>query len=334
MATPERLGVTRRLGFSPGSTIRWAAAAWLLCAATLWTCRALVGQDVALVLHAAVVPPAFFAATLLAWNNDRHLGCAATTVVCPLLVLAVVAGLDLVLFQRVAGLRPVVLDTALGTWVPLLLVLGSTAAAARLLCCSGRGRRRFLAWTATPLEQRSALPGDTLLDDGAEATHAITIRAPAAAVWAVVARLGSGPEGFRTFDADRAPGGPPRAAPPLAPGDRLPFAGHGAVWFEVLDVLCGRHLVLGCHLAARPVHGLSWAARSPRDFQRATWSFALREAGAETRLLARVRVQACPRGRWTGWGALFPLAHLLVERLQLLEIRRCAEATLPAPATA
>jgi hypothetical protein len=255
----------------------------------------------------------------------------ATCLLCPFAIAAGVVGLDLLVLRRVEGLRPALLDRALGSWVPVLLVLLSTLAAAALLASSGR-RRRFLAWTASPREQRAALPGDSRLDDAEETTHAITIRAPPAAVWAVVAALGTGPDGFRTYDADAAlPAAPVRRTLP-APGDRLPFAGHGAVWFEVLEVLPERHLVLGCHLAARPVHGLAWAARSPRVHQRATWAFALRAVDEGTRLLARVRVQAEPPGRWTGWGALFPLGHLLVERLQLLELRRCAEQLAATPA--
>ena len=57
-------------------------------------------------------------------------------------------------------------------------------------------RRPILNWGATPAEARSRLPGDELLEDAdGVATRAITIDAPAAAVWPWIAQMGPSPRG-------------------------------------------------------------------------------------------------------------------------------------------
>src|SRR5271167_3967056 len=55
----------------------------------------------------------------------------------------------------------------------------------------------LMNWGATPTEQRMALPGDQLLPDGScRFTRAITIRAPASAVWRWVVQIGQDRAGF------------------------------------------------------------------------------------------------------------------------------------------
>jgi hypothetical protein len=57
-------------------------------------------------------------------------------------------------------------------------------------------RRPILNWGATPAEARSRLPGDEFLEDAdGVATRAITIDAPAAAVWPWIAQMGPSPRG-------------------------------------------------------------------------------------------------------------------------------------------
>ena len=72
-------------------------------------------------------------------------------------------------------------------------VFGAIAAASlyRLLV-----RRRILQWGATATEASARLPGDELLEhaDGV-ATRAITIDAPASAVWPWIAQMGPSPRG-------------------------------------------------------------------------------------------------------------------------------------------
>jgi hypothetical protein len=57
-------------------------------------------------------------------------------------------------------------------------------------------RRPILTWGATTEEASSRLPGDELLEDGdGVSTRAITIEAPAAAVWPWLAQMGPSPRG-------------------------------------------------------------------------------------------------------------------------------------------
>src|SRR4051794_14290574 len=71
----------------------------------------------------------------------------------------------------------------------LVLALGGFAYARFL-------RRPVLTWGATDDEAAARLPGDELLEDpDGVATRAITIDAPAAAVWPWIAQMGPSPRG-------------------------------------------------------------------------------------------------------------------------------------------
>jgi hypothetical protein len=57
-------------------------------------------------------------------------------------------------------------------------------------------RQRILTWGATPGEASARLPGDELLEDAdGVATRAITVDAPASAVWPWIAQMGPSPRG-------------------------------------------------------------------------------------------------------------------------------------------
>src|SRR5207342_3898151 len=72
--------------------------------------------------------------------------------------------------------------------------LGSIGAAAMLYWVLLR--RPILNWGATRAEAQARLPGDELLEDAdGVATRAITIDAPAAAVWPWIAQMGPSPRG-------------------------------------------------------------------------------------------------------------------------------------------
>jgi len=61
---------------------------------------------------------------------------------------------------------------------------------------ASRLRRPILTWGATPQEVAARLPGDELLEDAdGVATRAITIDAPASAVWPWLAQMGPSPRG-------------------------------------------------------------------------------------------------------------------------------------------
>src|SRR4249919_3992349 len=80
------------------------------------------------------------------------------------------------------------------TFLKLGVALGSIAAAARLYQLLLR--RPIVTWGATDTEADARLPGDELLEqaDGV-ATRAITIDAPASAVWPWIAQMGPSPRG-------------------------------------------------------------------------------------------------------------------------------------------
>jgi hypothetical protein len=76
------------------------------------------------------------------------------------------------------------------TFAMLTLVAALGAMYARLL------RRPILTWGATEAEATARLPGDELLEDAdGIATRAITIDAPASAVWPWLAQMGPSPRG-------------------------------------------------------------------------------------------------------------------------------------------
>lgn len=77
------------------------------------------------------------------------------------------------------------------------LLLGAGTAAGYAL-----GRRWSLGWGATTSERVLGLAGDELLPDaGVVATRAVTVHAPADAVWPWLVQLGQGRGGFYSYDA-------------------------------------------------------------------------------------------------------------------------------------
>jgi len=94
----------------------------------------------------------------------------------------------------------------------------------------------------------------------------------------------------------------------------------------VLDLGPEASLVLGSHLTTGPVHSLRWAETSPSVSQRATWSFALiSEAANDTRLRVRTRGVSAPAWRWMPVNAFFSVAHIIMQRKQLVSLKRRAE---------
>jgi hypothetical protein len=55
-------------------------------------------------------------------------------------------------------------------------------------------------WGSTPIERAAALPGDELVPDPNQQTHAVTISAAAAAVWPWLVQIGQGRAGFYSHD--------------------------------------------------------------------------------------------------------------------------------------
>jgi hypothetical protein len=144
-----------------------------------------------------------------------------------------------------------------------------------------------LRWGATDEELEASLPGDDLIESAdLTATRAITIRAPAGAVWPWIAQLGQGRGGFYSYDfLENLARCDIHSADRIRPewqdvgvGDEVRLAPE--VGLVVASLERGRSLVLRGGI---PIAN----GAPPYDF---TWAFALRDQpGETTRLLVRER---------------------------------------------
>ncbi len=210
-----------------------------------------------------------------------------------------------------------------------LLALGACAAIAAV----SRARLRNLG--ATEEEIRRALPGDEIIPDArTRSTMAITIDAPRWAVWAWLVQMGLGRGGWYSYDRLDNAGAPSaemiaREWQHVHVGDRMPSRADGKAWFDVVVVEHERVLVLRAPLTipgGRPYDSL---AGRPRWFSDSTWAFVLeRDEQVRTRLIVRTRAVGRP-GLPLGLAsiAFWDPAHLIMERRQLINLRRRAEAT-------
>ena len=190
-------------------------------------------------------------------------------------------------------------------------MLGSISAAALLY--RRLVRHPILNWGATNAEAHAWLPGDELLEqaDGV-ATRAITIGAPASAVWPWIARMGPSPRGGAyTYDwIENLLGLDMHSADRVLPdyqhpqvGDTLGY-GKNRMRFERVEP--------GRVLATRSQDG-NWL-----------WSFILDEHDGQTRLISRNRFRLPSLTARMGMLPMEP-ASLVMERKMLRGIRERAE---------
>jgi hypothetical protein len=188
-------------------------------------------------------------------------------------------------------------------------------------------------WGATAREQRQPLAGDELLPEArALTTHAITIAAPARAVWPWLVQMGWGRAGWYTYRwVDRLlfPANGPSANhilpehQHLAVGDRVPDGPPEAdCWFTVERLESERLLVLRStrHL---PV---SWRRRGlAMDW---IWSWHLSEPTAgSTRLIQRNRMRLDPWWFERAFLATIVPADFIMARSHLQGLQRRARAS-------
>ena len=197
------------------------------------------------------------------------------------------------------------------TLLRLALVLGPITAAAvlyRLLL-----RRPILNWGATDAEANARLPGDELLEhaDGI-ATRAITINAPASAVWPWIAQLGPAPRGGAyTYDwIENLLGLNMHSTDRVLPDYQHPqdgeTLGYGKTRMRFERVEPRRVL------SSRSEDG-NWV-----------WSFVLDEHGGQTRLISRNRFRLPSLTAKIGMLPMEP-ASLVMERKMLRGIKQRAE---------
>jgi hypothetical protein len=191
------------------------------------------------------------------------------------------------------------------------VMLGAIGVAALLYRV--RFRARILNWGATTAEREARLPGDELLEraDGV-ATRAITIDAPASAVWPWIAQMGPSPRGGAyTYDwIENLLGLDMHSADKVLPdyqhpqiGDTL---GYGKNRMRVERVEPERVL----------------AIRSEDGYW--VWSFVLAEHDGKTRLISRNRFRLPSVAAKVGMVPMEP-ASLVMERKMLLGIKLRAE---------
>jgi hypothetical protein len=191
------------------------------------------------------------------------------------------------------------------------VTVGSIGAAALLYRL--RVRRPILNWGATAAEAEVRLPGDELLElaDGV-ATRAITIDAPASAVWPWIAQMGPSPRGGAyTYDwIENLLGLDIHTTDQVLPeyqhpqvGDTLGY-GKNRMRFERVEPK---------RVLATRSQDRNWV-----------WSFVLDEHDGKTRLISRNRFRLPSLAAKIGMVPMEP-ASLVMERKMLRGIKRRAE---------
>ena len=308
-------------------TFLWGTISWGACGLVLVACRALFGVETALWVHLAAAPLIAYVATLCIWNHPRHPRPLAATA----LLTGAVFCLDLLLVAPFFEGSFAMFESVLGTWLPMGFI-GMTSLMTGLLLDMPAARRPFLKWMPDREDLRAPMPGDTLLDIEDGSTHAITIRTTPDRIWPWLVQMGLGRAGW--YSHDRLDNWGHRSADRILPalqsleqGDHLPSTPDGKCFFEVLELMPASSLVLGSHLTNDPLHSLTWSDPAPPVSQHATWAFALvpEERGA-TRLRVRARGVSTPAWRWAPINAFFSVAHIIMQRKQLLTLKQRAEA--------
>jgi hypothetical protein len=176
-----------------------------------------------------------------------------------------------------------------------------------------RLREPILTWGATSSEAGSRLPGDELLEraDGV-ATRAITIDAPASAVWPWLVQIGPAPRGGDyTYDAiENVLGLDMHSVDRVLPEFQHPKVGD-TIGFGPNQMRLER-VELERVLATRSGDG-NWV-----------WTFVLRESDGKTRLISRNRFRLPTFGARLGMLPMEP-GSLIMERKMLAGIKERAE---------
>jgi hypothetical protein len=207
---------------------------------------------------------------------------------------------------------------------------GAAVGAAAAVGLALGGRRWFLSWGATPEEVRRWWPGDELSPAPAsEATRAVTIHAPAAAVWRWIVQIGQDRGGFYSYTwLENLFGARIHNADRILNEHATREVGE-TMWMTPPERYGGK----GCSRVAAVVPERALILVTPDDFADAvqgrparhgTWAILLDPLdAATTRLVVRSR-----SGRRENLGRflIFDPAHFVMERGMMLGIRDRAEA--------
>jgi hypothetical protein len=174
-------------------------------------------------------------------------------------------------------------------------------------------RRRILTWGATELESSACLPGDELLADAdGVSTRAITIDAPAGAVWPWLAQMGPSPRGGAyTYDwIENLLGLNMHSVDRVLPEFQHPEVGE-TIGFGPNRMRLAR---------VEPERVLSWRSEDTNWI----WTFVLDEHDGATRLISRNRFRLPTVVARVGMLPMEP-GSLVMERKMLLGIKERAE---------
>jgi hypothetical protein len=192
---------------------------------------------------------------------------------------------------------------------------GRTTAAflAALVALYALMRRPILTWGATTEEAGSRLPGDELLEevDGVS-TRAITIDAPAAAVWPWLAQMGPSPRGGAyTYDwIENVLGLDMHSVDRVLPEFQHPEVG------DTIGLGSNRMQIE----RVEPKRVLAWRSEDGNW----VWTFVLAESDGTTRLISRNRFRLPTLAARIGMLPMEP-GSLLMERRMLRGIKERAE---------
>lgn len=191
-----------------------------------------------------------------------------------------------------------------------------------------------LHWGATHLDRIAVLPGDALSPfASAIVTHAVSIDAPAEAVWRWLVQIGQDRAGFYSYTfLENLVGLRMHNTFRIVPEWQQRAIGD-TVWFGSPKRFGGRaRMIAGLVEPMRTLVLATPAAweliRTGKDGLDTTWAFALQRKGVNTtRLIARLRSAA----NVTLWQRvinffLWEPAHFVMERKMLLTIKKLAEA--------
>ena len=174
-------------------------------------------------------------------------------------------------------------------------------------------RRPILTWGATTEEAGSRLPGDELLEEAdGVSTRAITIDAPAAAVWPWLAQMGPSPRGGAyTYDwIENLLGLDMHSVDRVLPEFQHPEVG------DTIGLGSNRMRVA----RVEPRHVFAWRSEDGNW----VWTFVLEETGAATRLISRNRFRLPTIAARIGMLPMEP-GSLIMERRMLRGIKERAE---------
>ncbi len=195
-------------------------------------------------------------------------------------------------------------------------------------------RLRRLRWGATDDEIRRTLPGDEYVPQPVWGyTHAVTIHAPAEAVWGWIVQLGQGRGGFYSYEGLENLVGcdihnADRILPEfqhLKPGDRIKLHRSPSSPAYPVERVEPAHYIL------------TYGAENPGKLPAQTWLLYLDAIDGETtRFIVRARthyVATLAMKMWFGPAIMEPISFVM-ERKMMLGIKQRAERAYAAPAMA